>query len=102
MNTDIHRLLDEAFAGVDMTPDAQDLKEEVRANLVARTAELEAAGKSSSDAARDAIAELGDVPVGDLADGVGGAVHRPSLCMLGTAMRPGRASVSVRVSPGSH
>ena len=28
-----------------MTPDAQDLKEEVRANLVARTAELEAAGR---------------------------------------------------------
>ena len=44
MNADIHRLLDEAFAGIEMTPDAQDLKEEVRANLVARTAELEAAG----------------------------------------------------------
>ena len=28
MSTDIHRLLDEAFAGVEMTPDAQDLKEE--------------------------------------------------------------------------
>ena len=38
MNSDIHRLLDEAFAGIEMTPDAQDLKEEVRANLVARTA----------------------------------------------------------------
>ncbi len=61
MNSDIHRLLDEAFAGIEMTPDAQDLKEEVRANLVARTAELEAAGRSSSDAARDAIVELGDV-----------------------------------------
>ena len=47
MNTDIHRLLDEAFQGVEMTPDAQDLKEEVRANLVARTAELEAAGAAS-------------------------------------------------------
>ena len=61
MNSDIHRLLDEAFAGIEMTPDAQDLKEEVRANLVARTAELEASGRSSSDAAREAIAELGDV-----------------------------------------
>ena len=67
MNTDIHRLLDEAFAGIEMTPDAQDLKEEVRANLVARTAELEAAGRSSADAARQAIAELGDVR--DLLDG---------------------------------
>ena len=61
MNSDIHRLLDEAFAGIEMTPDAQDLKEEVRANLVARTEELEAAGTSSTDAARQAIDELGDV-----------------------------------------
>lgn len=61
MNSDIHRLLDEAFAGIEMTPDAQDLKEEVRANLVARTAELEASGRPSADAARQAIAELGDV-----------------------------------------
>ncbi|WP_439592712.1 permease prefix domain 1-containing protein [Microbacterium sp.] len=61
MNTDIHRLLDEAFAGVEMTPDAQDLKEEVRANLVSRTAELEASGRTPSDAARIAVAELGDV-----------------------------------------
>jgi hypothetical protein len=67
MNPDIHRLLDDAFAGVEMTPEAQDLKEEVRANLVARTAELEASGRSSSDAAREAIAELGDVR--DLLDG---------------------------------
>jgi len=61
MSTDIHRLLDEAFAGVEMTPDAQDLKEEVRANLVARVAELESSGRSSTDAAQLAIAELGDV-----------------------------------------
>ncbi|MBN9180100.1 MAG: hypothetical protein J0J00_06050 [Microbacterium sp.] len=61
MNTDIHRLLDEAFARVDMTPDAQDLKEEIRANLVARVDELEASGVPSADAARRAIAELGDV-----------------------------------------
>lgn len=59
MNTEIHRLLDEAFAGVEMTPDAQDLKEEIRANLVARVAELEAEG--TADAASRAIAELGDV-----------------------------------------
>ena len=61
MNTDIHRLLDEAFAGVEMTPDAQDLKEEIRANLMARVAELESEGASSSDAAPRAIAELGAV-----------------------------------------
>ncbi len=67
MNADIHRLLDEAFTGIEMTADAQDLKEEVRANLVARTAELEASGRSSADAARQAIAELGDVR--DLLDG---------------------------------
>lgn len=61
MNTDIHRLLDEAFQGIDMTPDAQDLKEEIRANLVARAAELEAAGATPADAAQQAVAELGDV-----------------------------------------
>ncbi|GAB3392930.1 hypothetical protein GCM10027568_21090 [Humibacter soli] len=61
MNTDIHRLLDEAFAGVEMTPETQDLKEEVRANLVARVDDLEAAGVSPTDAASRAIAELGDV-----------------------------------------
>ncbi|WP_375385532.1 permease prefix domain 1-containing protein [uncultured Microbacterium sp.] len=61
MNTDIHRLLDEVFAGVEMTPDAQDLKEEMRANLVARVAELEASGSLPRDAAREAIAELGDI-----------------------------------------
>jgi hypothetical protein len=71
MNADIHRLLDEAFAGVEMTPDAQDLKEEVRANLVSRTAELEAAGASSADAARQAVAELGDVR--ELLDGTDAA-----------------------------
>jgi NADH:ubiquinone oxidoreductase subunit 3 (subunit A) len=63
MNTDIHRLLDDAFAGVEMTPDAQDLKEEVRANLVARVDELEASGVAPADAARRAIGELGDVRV---------------------------------------
>ncbi len=61
MNTDIHRLLDEAFAGVEMTPAAQDLKEEIRANLAAQVDELVAAGASPDEAARRAIAELGDV-----------------------------------------
>ncbi|WP_426518621.1 permease prefix domain 1-containing protein [Diaminobutyricibacter sp. McL0618] len=58
---DIHRLLDEAFSGIEMTPEAQDLKEEVRANLMARVADLEATGTSSADAAHQAIDELGDV-----------------------------------------
>lgn len=58
---DLHRLLDEAFAGVVMTPDAQDLKEEMRANLIARAGEFEAGGQSPSEAARRAVSELGDV-----------------------------------------
>jgi hypothetical protein len=57
----IHRLLDEAFAGVELTPDVQDLKEEIRFNLSARADELEASGLSPADAARRAIDELGDV-----------------------------------------
>jgi hypothetical protein len=76
MNTDIHRLLDEAFQGIEMTPDAQDLKEEVRANLVARTDELEAAGVAPADAAQRAIAELGDVRI--LLDETTDAAPRPN------------------------
>ena len=60
-STDIHRLLDEAFAGIELTPETQDLKEEIRDNLLFRVAELEASGIEPSDAARRAIAELGDL-----------------------------------------
>lgn len=68
--TTIHRLLDEAFAGIEPTPDAQDLKEEMRANLEARVAELEADGVSPDAAARRAIGELGDIRelLGELPD----------------------------------
>ncbi|SCG70063.1 permease prefix domain 1-containing protein [Micromonospora inositola] len=59
--TDIHRLLDQAFAGVEMTAELQDLKEEIRANLVARVADLERAGLSPTAATGRAMAELGDV-----------------------------------------
>ncbi len=61
MNTHIHRLLDEAFAAIDMTPEIQDLKEEIRGNLIARVAELEEAGARPAEAAHRAVAELGDV-----------------------------------------
>ncbi|TCB96817.1 hypothetical protein E0H26_14485 [Micromonospora zingiberis] len=58
---DVHRLLDEAFAGIEMSPDRQDLKEEIRANLVARVGELVDTGHSPATAARQAITELGDL-----------------------------------------
>lgn len=90
MNTHIHRLLDEAFASVEMTPEARDLKEEVRANLMARTAELESAGASPTDAARAAIAELG--PVEDLL-GAPSATSEPSMMEL-------HARNKVRPQPG--
>jgi len=57
----IHRLLDEAFAGIEPTADVQDLKEEIRFNLSARADELERSGLSPADAARRAVEELGDV-----------------------------------------
>lgn len=62
-NPDIHRLLDEAFATIETTPESQDLKEEVRANLLARVEELESFGTPPAEAAREAIAELGDLRV---------------------------------------
>lgn len=57
----VHRLLDELFAELPATPDALDLKEEIRANLVARASELEEQGRSPEQAARVAVDELGDV-----------------------------------------
>ena len=60
-SSSIHRHLDAVFADVPMTPEAQDLKEEIRGNLAARVSELEASGVASPAAVRKAIAELGDV-----------------------------------------
>lgn len=57
----IHRLLDEAFAGVEVTDEVQDLKEEIRGNLVARVAELESVGVPPAEAAHRAMLEVGDV-----------------------------------------
>jgi hypothetical protein len=59
--TTVHRLLDDAFSGVVLTPELQDLKEEMRTNLLARVAELEASGVLPPEAARRAFDELGDV-----------------------------------------
>ena len=69
--SDIHRLLDEAFAGVAMTPELQDLKEELRGNLSARSAELQSRGADAATAATTAVAELGDIH--ELIVEVGGA-----------------------------
>ncbi len=60
-NVSIHRLLDEAFATASPTETTQDLKEELRANLMARVAELESDGLDASAAARQAFDELGDI-----------------------------------------
>jgi hypothetical protein len=57
----IHRLLDEAFAGVEMTPERQDLKEEIRGNLLTRVAELQRTGVPAGAAASRAMEEFGDV-----------------------------------------
>jgi hypothetical protein len=57
----LHRMLDEVFAGVEMSTERQDLKEEIRANLIARVAELEASGADPDVSARRAIDELGDL-----------------------------------------
>lgn len=59
--SNIHRYLDEAFAGIAMTPEIQDLKEEIRANLAARVGELVERGTDANAAATIAIDELGDI-----------------------------------------
>jgi hypothetical protein len=72
----IHRYLDDAFAGVAVTPESQDLKEELRANLAARVGELLAGGMDAPAAAATAVKELGDIrPLLDsLEPGPGAAV----------------------------
>jgi hypothetical protein len=61
MNPAIHRHLDDAFADIDLTPDIQDLKEELRGSLAARADELEAGGMDATAAASTAVRELGDI-----------------------------------------
>jgi MFS family permease len=60
-SSNIHRYLDEAFAGVATTPESQDLREELRGNLTARVSELVVGGLDEQTAAKTAIAELGDI-----------------------------------------
>jgi hypothetical protein len=75
--SDIHRHLDAAFAGIEMTPDAQDLKEEIRGNLAARSAELQSGGLDPATAAETAVRELGDIRplVDSLEKGTGSAAE---------------------------
>ena len=57
----IHRHLDEAFAGIEMTAESQDLKEELRGSLSARVEELQDGGMDAAKAAAKAVKELGDI-----------------------------------------
>jgi len=90
MNTHIHRLLDDAFEGVETTAESRELKEEVRTNLMARSAELEASGLTSASAAQQAIDELG--PIEDLL-GTSGRSEAMSMAEL-------HARNKVRPQPG--
>ena len=53
--------LDEAFRRLPDTDDLRDLKDELRASLAARAAELEASGSGPTAAVSTAFAELGDI-----------------------------------------
>jgi hypothetical protein len=87
--SNIHRYLDEAFAGITMTPEIQDLKEEIRGNLAARVNELVESGVDANTAASRAIDELGDIgelvaeldggPDDMVDSGADGAPTRPAL-----------------------
>jgi hypothetical protein len=79
----IHRYLDEAFADIPRTPETADLKEEIRGNLQARVAELEADGTKPEAAAAKAITELG--PIKDLVDSIG--TSEPSGSAVDTAIK---------------
>jgi hypothetical protein len=97
--TTVHRLLDDAFAGVELTPEVQDLKEEIRANLEARTAELQAGGTSSDVAARRAFDELGDVRALAVEAAGGGEPSGPSTAPAHGLQQAARSAQLHQVRP---
>ncbi|WP_348789407.1 permease prefix domain 1-containing protein [Leifsonia sp. NPDC080035] len=60
-NAELDARLDEAFRSLPDTDDLRDLRDELRAGLAARVAELEAEGSGPAAAIATAFAELGDV-----------------------------------------
>ncbi|MCU1439590.1 MAG: hypothetical protein JWP85_587 [Rhodoglobus sp.] len=93
----IHRYLDDAFAGVPVTPESQDLKEELRGNLAVRVSELLARGMDAPAAAATAVEELGDIrPLLDSLAGGGAATGKPAPLNHATAA----AHYRVRPKPG--
>lgn len=85
--SNVHRLLDEAIAGIPLTPEVQDLKEELRSSLVSRVAELTATGMPDAEASRRAIAEFGDVreAAEETAQGEKGAKQKVDIVALALA-----------------
>lgn len=94
VDTSIHRALDRAFAGAPDSAEAQDLKEEVRASLMARAAALEATGLAPAEAAARALAEWGDLH--DVVADLAGSPQRPAAVTV-PRVRP-RPSFVVRVA----
>ncbi|NVM94934.1 permease prefix domain 1-containing protein [Arthrobacter wenxiniae] len=95
--SNIHRHLDEAFAGRAMTPELQGLKEEIRSNLAARVDELRGNGAAEEEAAATAIAALGDIGQIIRQESPGEADEPAS---LGVAQAPEYARSRVRRSSG--
>jgi len=93
-SSSIHRYLDAAFAEVPASPDAQDLKEEIRGNLTARVAELEAAGATGAAATAKAIKELGDMR--EILAQLEGAGSGPSGGSQGAGTRESAAAAHLR------
>ena len=60
-NTELDARLDEAFRRLPVDDDLLDLKDELRASLIARVQELEAGGAGPTAAVTAAFAELGDI-----------------------------------------
>jgi len=92
--SDIHRLLDEAFTGVAMTPDLQDLKEELRGNLAARVDELQSRGTDAATAASTAVSEL------DIPELIAGLESAPTVTSPGAAAAAAMRLHRVRPKPG--
>jgi len=102
-HSNIHRYLDDAFAGLPMNAELQDLKEEIRSNMQSRVAELEGQGVAPAAAAATAIDELGDVRaiIGDGGAGTDGRTNAGTNAGTngGTVAEHLAAHVANKVSP---
>jgi hypothetical protein len=93
-NTELDARLDEAFRRLPETDDLLDLKNELRASLIARADELEAGGTGPTAAVATAFAELGDIGA-IVAEVVGDGSGREATASSAEERTPGQRTLEL-------